>query len=52
MILLVVTRFLSGVHWVTDIIGGIIISAALLSTFNWQLENLERRKNASQKDKI
>ena len=30
---IVLTRFLSGVHWFTDIIGGIVISSALLMIF-------------------
>lgn len=30
----VVGRMLSGVHWITDILGGILISAALLSIYN------------------
>ena len=32
-ILVVLGRVLSGVHWVTDIIGGLLISAALLAIF-------------------
>ncbi len=32
-VLLVVTRLLSGVHWFTDIIGGIIISSFLISLY-------------------
>ena len=34
MILIIVTRFLSGVHWFTDIIGAIIISAFMLQSFS------------------
>ncbi|MBQ6510877.1 phosphatase PAP2 family protein [Candidatus Saccharibacteria bacterium] len=30
----VVGRMLSGVHWITDILGGILISAALVSIYN------------------
>lgn len=33
MIVLVVGRILSGVHWITDIIGGILISLLLVSIF-------------------
>jgi undecaprenyl-diphosphatase len=33
MFIIVITRFLSGVHWFSDIIGGIIISICLLSIF-------------------
>ena len=33
MVLVVLTRFLSGVHWLTDILGGILISLALCTLF-------------------
>ncbi len=33
MLATVVTRLLSGAHWITDIIGGIILSSALISLF-------------------
>ncbi len=33
----VVGRMLSGVHWITDVLGGVLISAALLSIYNTSL---------------
>ncbi|MBP3799606.1 MAG: phosphatase PAP2 family protein, partial [Bacilli bacterium] len=33
MTLIVIGRFISGVHWFSDIIGGIIISSTLLSYY-------------------
>ncbi len=36
--LLLVTRLLSGAHWLTDIIGGAVLSCALLLFFDWGLE--------------
>ena len=35
MAAIVVGRLLSGVHWLTDIIGGILISIVLLVLFSW-----------------
>ena len=42
----VITRFLSGVHWFTDIIGGIVISSALLMIFRTVIDMfyVERKK--------
>ena len=42
-VLAVIGRLLSGVHWFTDIIGGILISAALLLIFMGGLELADRR---------
>ncbi len=33
-VFMVTARFLSGVHWTTDIIGGIILSGAFVSFFS------------------
>lgn len=40
----VVGRLLSGVHWFTDVIGGIIISSALLMCFKTVLEMIDRKE--------
>ncbi len=40
----VFARFLSGVHWLTDIFGGIIISSALLMCFKTVLEMLDNKQ--------
>lgn len=37
----VICRLLSGVHWLTDIIGGVLISAALLGVFSVILDKLQ-----------
>lgn len=42
-LLTVVGRLISGVHWFTDIIGSILISAFLVSMFMIALDILERR---------
>ena len=47
MILIVIGRTLSGVHWLTDIIGGIIISGFLLSMFYTVILILNERKKSS-----
>ena len=39
----VVGRLISGVHWFTDIIGGILISSGLLMTFYSLLSNKQRK---------
>ena len=35
ILVIVVGRLLSGVHWFTDIIGGIFLSAVLVSLYHW-----------------
>lgn len=42
LILIVLCRILSGVHWITDIIGGILISVALLKIFDISLKMIKK----------
>lgn len=44
MALIIIGRILSGVHWLTDIIGGILLSAFLLSLFYAFICHFEQEK--------
>ena len=44
LILTVLARLLSGYHWLTDIVGGMLISAALLGWFSVLKDTLKRVK--------
>ncbi|MBQ8131599.1 MAG: phosphatase PAP2 family protein, partial [Bacilli bacterium] len=46
MALIVFGRLMAGVHWFSDILGGIIISAALVQIFHTVLVKLEVKKEA------
>ena len=37
IVLMLVGRLISGVHWASDIIGGVLISTSLVSTYAWVL---------------
>ena len=43
--LTVVGRLISGVHWLTDIVGGIIISSCLLMLFYSLLDMIPKEEN-------
>ena len=43
-IVIVGGRFLSGVHWFTDILGGILISIALIAEFSAVLDQIQAKK--------
>lgn len=48
IIIIIVTiygRLVSGVHWFTDILGGIIISISLLKIFYFIIQNIDTSKN-------
>ena len=44
MLVIVVGRLISGIHWFTDIIGGIIISSALLMLFYSLISSIKRQE--------
>lgn len=44
----VVGRLLSGCHWLTDIVGGLILSAALVMLFTTVIEYIDEKKNGRQ----
>ena len=46
ILLTVIGRLVCGVHWFTDILGGVLISAALLFAFSASLEILDAKTNA------
>ena len=47
----VIGRLISGVHWFTDIIGAIVISSALLMTFYSVIDNIKRQEKLNIGDK-
>ncbi len=44
MVTVVLFRFLSGVHWATDILGGVILSAALFSLLCYALNYVAKKR--------
>lgn len=49
MFMAIIGRMLSGVHWFTDIIGGILLSAALVMLYYSVLQAINNRKNSVDK---
>ena len=43
MFTIAISRLLSGVHWISDIIGGIIISITLLVLYKTNLEYFDKK---------
>ena len=42
ILVIVIGRFISGVHWFTDIVGAILISIALLKDFNIYIKSINK----------
>lgn len=49
MILTIIGRLISGVHWFSDILGGIVISSALLMTFYTIIQLMPRNNGSNDK---
>ena len=45
ILVIVIGRFISGVHWFTDIVGAILISIALLKAFNIYIKSINIIRN-------
>lgn len=50
MITIILGRFISGVHWFSDILGGIFISLALLSSFYTVISSFTHKKVVIEKE--